>query len=683
MRPEKAILRPWVCALFLAALTFLLYSPVRTHDFVNYDDQLYITENPRVQQGLTGENIHWAFTRLTGNGTYWHPLTWLSHFADAQFFRTPEGKPAPGPAHLVSAGFHAVNAALVFLLLWQLTGAKGRSFVVAALFAWHPLQVDSVAWLAERKNVLSTLFWLLSLMVYTCYAKAARGETTSPRRWIWYALAWLLMALGLMCKPALVTLPCLLLLLDLWPLQRLAEGKEKFVWHLGRFGRLVLEKVPFFLLSLASGLITIAAHKQLALVTPTDRFSLADRLANAVVSYLRYARKACWPDDLAVYYPLPAAWPLWLVAGGTLFVGALLYFGFADLKKRPWLLVGGGWFLGTLFPFIGLLQVNDQAMADRFAYVPLIGFFVAAVWLAAAALEKWRMPAGVGGAVAGAVLLASAVVTSAQIGHWKNSETLFTHALRVTESNNVAHLNLGSALEIRGDLPGALDHYEESVRLVPNNSMAESNLGVVLAKMNRLEEAMPHFLKAKEINPDNPDARSNLGLAYSYQGKNDEALAELTAALKLKPAHLNALKNLGDLQFRRKEYAAAVEHYLTALALDPRNPEVEANVGYALDRLGRPAEAIPHYRAALALNPRHPQANYNLGVALAQGTEPAAAIPFFQTALASKPDFAEAHYQLGLLCRRLQQTADATTHLREALRLRPDWSPQITPLLGP
>ena len=367
--------------LLLIALTAALFFQVRTFDFVNYDDPLYVTHNARVQAGLTQENLAWAFGQLTGEGTYWHPLTWVSHMLDVEWFGLKAGA-----HHLVSVFWHIANVVLLFLVLRSMTGAFWRSAMVAALFAWHPLQADTVVWIAERKNLLSTFFGLLTLAVYTRYARLKIQNSKLDLGW--YALTFFCFALSLLCKPAWVTLPCLLLLLDVWPLRRVMSAEtevlssekikpsfdgKKLLW-------LAAEKLPLLALSAASSAIAVLAHRKLDLVMPVEHLTLGGRIANSFVSYWRYVKKALWPNDLAVYYPMPEAWPGWFVLWSVVFVGGMSVLAFRWVRKRPYVFTGWYWFVGTLVPFIGLIQVNDQAMADRFAYAPLIGVFVLAVW---------------------------------------------------------------------------------------------------------------------------------------------------------------------------------------------------------------------------------------------------------------------------------------------------------------
>lgn len=659
---------------FLAVISAAVFWPIRTHDFINYDDQLYLTQNRVVQGGLTADGVKWAFGRLVGNGTYWHPLTWISHMADCSMFKMNAGR-----HHLVSLVFHVANVLLLFALLNRISGKAWRSAVVAALFAVHPLQVDSVAWLAERKNLLSTFFGLVTMHFYSVYTRKNSKAA--------YGLALFSFALTLMSKP-FVTLPCLLLLLDFWPLRRFSrvelngeKSKQPSDAGVVPVSRLILEKLPFFALSFASGIITILAHKQLALITESHQMSLGARLANASVAYWRYVRKVFWPDDLAVYYPLPPAWPKLLLIGAAIFVIGVCLFAFWSMRRRPYIFTGWFWFFGTLVPFIGLLQVNDQAMADRFAYIPLIGLFIALTWSIAEALGKVSLSTKAG--ISTVAIVAAVWATSIQVGHWKNSETLFRHAIKVSESN-IAHINLAAAIEEAGTmekLVEARQHYERAIALVPNNSMAESNLGVVLAKMGQLNEAMPHFLKAVDINPDNADAHSNLGLAYTYLKQPEDAIKSLKEAIRLKPEHGQAGHNLANALAQQGLLEEALPHYEKAIEVLPNDADVRNNLGFALFKLQRMAEARKYFEAALSVRPSHAQAHYNLAMISKQEGNLLEAKRHYAAALEGNPNYAEAHFELGSILRQEGAGSEARFHLEQALRLRPDWKSQLAPML--
>lgn len=545
-----------VC-LVLALVTLLLYLPVRHHDFIRMDDMDYITGNPKVQAGLTWDSVKWAFT--TWHSSNWHPLTWLSHMLDCQLFGVEAG-----PHHLVNAMLHTLNAVLLCVVWYRLTGLLWPAAIVAALFAWHPLHVESVAWASERKDVLSTLFFLLTLIAYERYARA----TATPARPTILSLfhnrhGWrvvILFALGLMAKPMLVTLPFVLLLLDAWPLQRLASPKE-LVPRLR-------EKLPLFVLTAASCVITFMAQRAEAVVS-LQTLPLGVRVENVLLTYARYLGKTIWPVDLAVFYPLEAQ----LNPGHVMLAGGLLtaitICVLLLIKSRPCLALGWFWFLGTLVPVIGLVQVGSQGMADRYTYLPLIGIFVAAVYSIqhfASAVRLRRVFVGGG---CGLMLAACLYATYQQLKYWQDSETLFRRTVAVTTNNATAHAVLGFALAAKGsktearqefqtalaikpalhdvhndlavlyqslgNAAEALQHYQEAIRLSPNNPIYRANRGQLLAHLGRFDEALACYAEAIQLNPRDPHYHFFMGKAYRSQGRSDLAIQSFRAGLQIAP----------------------------------------------------------------------------------------------------------------------------------------------------
>jgi protein O-mannosyl-transferase len=564
-RADTAVSGRALAALLLVAATLAAFAPVLSAGFVIYDDERYVLKNPHVQEGFGGDALRWAFT--AGYASNWHPLTWLSHMLDWRLFGA-----SPAGHHLTSLLLHAANAALLFLLLDRMTGAPWRAAFVAALFALHPLHVESVAWVAERKDVLSTLLWLLATWAYVAWTRK-RGTAR-------YVLVGALVALGLAAKPMLVTLPLTLLILDFWPLRRREAGTAGAL-------RLVAEKVPLLTLSAASAAVTLATQAASPALGSMQEFPLAARVGNALVAYVAYLGKALWPAGLAVFYPHPGSslsW--WRPSGAAALLAAITVLAVALRRSRPYLLSGWLWYLVTLLPVIGLVQVGEQAMADRYTYVPLIGPFVAAAWgipdAARALLAASRRPGGESAdrdrvlrwglpVAAGAVLLALALLTRAQAAVWKDSVTLFEHALAVTERNHLAHLDLGTALSREGRADEALAHYAEAVRIKPGNSIAQYDLGAALAARGRDAEAMEHYLQALTLDPRYAAAHNNLGILLAKQGRIDEAARHYAEAARLRPdfaeAHFNlavAFQALG----RDAEARAALET-ATRLGLKP------------------------------------------------------------------------------------------------------------------
>ena len=614
--------RDWQIMALLAAATFAVFWQVSRHEFVNFDDPAYVTYNSVVREGLTWPGVAWAFTNLHGEATYWHPVTWLSHMLDCQLF----GLKASGH-HLTSLFLHTLNTLLLFVLLRRMTGRRGPSAMIAALFALHPLQVDSVAWIAERKNVLSAFFFMLTLWTYARYAEGRRAKaegqglksgTQDPKpdargAWsffhlpssIFYVLSLLCFALGLMSKPTLVPLPFLLLLLDYWPLGRMQNEEcsmqkeevrsrltstlrstamedghhvSRFTFHDLRLTLLPLlvEKLPFLLLTAVSCLVTLRGHESLGALASAEELPIGLRLANAVVACALYLRKLVWPLDLSVFYLHPGRWPALLVAASVLLVLGLTALAVWQARRRPYLIVGWLWFLGMLVPVIGLVQAHVQALADRFAYVPVIGVFIMAVWAAAewlaaiiAGNHRWtRLPLLRCGLVA-LVLAGCVVMTSLQLRYWRNSITLLQRAVQVEPANFMARLMLGNALFERRQLEGAAREYQAALRLRPDYAEAWLRTGVALTEEGRPAEAMPYLVKAGELAPGWPEPQRRLALALLRQGRLKEAHEAYQKLVPSMPATAEGYRDLADMLAEGQQYAEALHYYCEALRLKP------------------------------------------------------------------------------------------------------------------
>jgi hypothetical protein len=515
-----------VCAV-LAAVTLLVYSPMLWHGFVNYDDPDYITGNAHVTGGLTWANIAWAFQ--SGHAANWHPLTWISHMMDCQLFGLN-----PAGHHLTNLLFHIANTLLLFVLLEKLTGAIWRSFFVAALFAWHPLHVESVAWASERKDVLSAFFWMLALLAYSQFSNLSKVQ--SPKSKIFYVLAIFLFACGLMSKPMVVTLPFVLLLLDFWPIQRFNDSTIQ---------RLLLEKIPFFALSLASCLITYRA--QSGALWSSTALSFNFRLANALMSYTRYISKIFWPADLALIYPYPHYWPLTGVLGVAALLALLSVIFVLQAKRFPYLPVGWFWFLGTLIPAIGLVQVGVQSMADRYTYLPSIGIFIIAVWGANDLLNSRPQKIKIAALAGAAILTGCLVCTSIQLNYWRNSVALFAHTVQVTTDNYAAEDCLGKSLENIGKNDDAEKFYAEAVRIEPDYPMAQFDLGMIQVGLGKPDDASNHLATAVQISPHNPVMQFDFGIFLAQHGQPDEAVSHFKTALADKPDFAEAQKQLNQI----------------------------------------------------------------------------------------------------------------------------------------
>jgi hypothetical protein len=536
-----------ICTVLVLA-TVVVFWQVLNHDFTNYDDDNYVTENRHVQSGLTPANVIWAYSNF--KPSYWMPLVWLSFMLDFELYGLN-----PGGYHLTNLLLHIINTLLLFLIFRRMTGAVWKSAFIAALFALHPLNVESVAWVAERKNVLSTCFWMLTILAYIYYV--ARPSIKK------YLLILLTFTLGLMAKPIVVTLPFVLLLLDCWPLERFQPDQWLGSNHSPRSKsssaperrtsslRLVLEKTPLFVLATIVGVMTFLAQQSSGAAKSMGQYPLTDRIANAVVSYASYMGKMIWPQNLAVFYPHPGnSLPVWQITGAALLLISVSFVVMRSARQYPYFLVGWLWYLGTLVPVIGLVQSGDQGMADRFTYVPLIGLFIMITWGASELLKTWRHRGMILAVTASTLLLTFAICSALQVRYWKNDTTLFTHALEVTENNFLAQNNLGAAMAREGRLDEAIVHFGEALRISPNYVRAHYNLGLALAKKGRLDEAIVHYSEALRLEPDYPDALNGLGVALARQGRIEEAIVYFAAALKINPDYAPARSNL-DLALQK------------------------------------------------------------------------------------------------------------------------------------
>ena len=612
-------------ALLLA--TFAVYVQVRHFDFVNYDDSDYTTGNLHVRQGLTVHGLEWALT--SRDAANWFPVTWVSHMLDAQFFGL-----ASGWDHLHNVLLHALAAILLCIFLERATRTRWRSALVAFLFALHPLHVESVAWVAERKDVLSACFWFLTLWAYVRYAERPG--------WGRYLAVVLSFCLGLMAKPMVVTLPFVMLLLDYWPLARLREHWRKALW----------EKLPLLGLSGVAASITYLVQRHAGAV---KSLPLETRLANATLSYALYILKTILPSRLAVFYPYPRSFAvLPLLAAGLLL--AVVTTGVILLRRRsPYLLTGWGWFMVTLVPVIGLVQVGGQARADRYMYIPMVGLLIMLVWGASEVLERWRAKV-LAVPLAIAACLACAVLTWTQVGYWRNSETLFQHALEVTKDNSVANHNLGNYLMASpARLSEAIPYLEAAVRIDRDSVPAHTDLGSALARVGRLPEAIAQFREAILLAPNAPIPHNNLGSALTEAARMPEAIGEFETALRLDPAYDEARRNL-------------------AAAQAGGSAEIHGSRGMALLKAGDSSGAITELESAVRIDPNDADAQNNLGVALSSIPErQRESIAHFEAAVRLRPDFADAQYNLGVALSGIPgRLPDALRHLEEADRLRPD-----------
>lgn len=585
-------------ALGLVLLTVLAYARVPSLSFLDsYDDALYVTGNDIVQQGLTRDGVVWAFTTI--HAANWHPLTWLSHMLDVTLFGLN-----PGAHHLMNLLIHLANVLLLFAVLVRMTDRVAPSAVVAAIWALHPLHVESVAWVSERKDVLSGLFWLLAMGAYTAYT-AAHGS----RRTLHYLLTALCMACGLLAKPMVVTLPCVLLLLDYWPLKRFVPGVHPPRTAL----RLIVEKLPLFALAAASSAATVWAQHHAGAVREMESLPLIYRMANACIAVMQYLGKTYLPMDLAAIYPHPGQninLAIGASAGLFLLLTTLAFLALA--KHLPYLLMGWLWFLGTLIPVIGIVQVGSQAMADRYTYIPHIGLFVALVWTAAAILRGRRRLMRL---CTAAIVAALAAATFHQTAYWRNGESLFRHTVAVTGPNPLARLNLGSANLRAGRIPEALAEFDEAVQLDPDLAMAHYNRGVALNILWRLDEARAAFETSIALDAD-ADAYNNLGLVLMKLEQPGPAREAFESAIAMEPDRLDALLNLGSAYARTGAAGQAEEAYHKVLSLDPQSVQARINLGNLFAQTNRIDDARRLLEEAVALDSGSHLAHYNLAVVL-------------------------------------------------------------------
>ncbi len=547
--------------LFLVIATLAVYWQVQHYTFIDFDDDLIVL-NPYVQDGLSLKGICWSFSTAVTDGKYWKPLTWLSHMLDYQLYGADFGM-----HHSMNLILHVINSILLFLVFQQMSNATWRSAFVAGLFALHPLNVESVAWITQRHNVLSSFFGLLTLYSYTFYTKYSNVYR--------YAMVLSIFTLGLMAKPMLITLPFVLLLLDYWPLGRIADFKSKVAK--AQIKKLVLEKIPFLVLSLIS--ILLSFQRIGSSFVPAESFPIALRIENALVSYVKYILKMIWPHDMAVYYPYPDIIPAWQWIGAGLLLVCFTFFSFRMITKKPYLIVGWLWYVGTLVPVIGLVQAGLQPeLADRNAYISFIGLFIIIAWGGLEILSRWRYKIIGFKIIVLVILIFFMIITWQQVKYWTNSITLFKHAIKVTENNFMAHNNLGFALAEQGKTSEAIDHYKQALKILPDFELAHLNMGV----------------------------------AKAAQGRHDAAVSHYQAALKIRPGLVAAHNNLGNIKFRQDLIFEAMKYYSEALRINPDYAEALNGMGGALVRTGKLDEAIYYFRKALEIRPGFIKAERNL-----------------------------------------------------------------------
>jgi len=619
-------------------------------DFVNYDDSGFIYQNPHVATGLSPANVRWAFT-IHGPSQY-HPLTWLSFMLDAQVFGLGPG--APGAFHAVNFILHGINAVLVCLLLWTLTASVWRSAIVAAIFAVHPLRVESVAWIAERKDVLSAALGLACLLAYVNYAR--RGGAAR------YILTTALLALGLAAKPMLVTWPAVMLLLDLGPLRRHSLGVT----------RLLTEKLPWLALASLSTLLTILVQRSTGTLSSLEHFPLPTRLANAVIAIGWYLSKLFVPINLAVFYPYPRQVNIVALLASAAVIIAISVQAWRWRRQQPWLLFGWLFMLITLAPVIGIVQSGEQAWADRYTYLPLIGVVVSMVWGVEALVRARGWNVRITAALTAMVIVALTATSFVQTTHWRDSESLMTHALAVTERNFVAHTNLAALFTDRGQHDEAITHARAAIAASPRHPPAYLNLGSALQAQGKLEDAAAAYREAVALRPNAALGHFNLGSALHAMGRVNEAIACYERALALDPAMPSAHTNLGFALFDRGQLDAAIAHYRQALEVEPSSPVARTNLGMALSSQGQHDAALREYEAVLRTNPGYIQARFNMAVDLQKLGRHEQALRELQVVITQRPDIARAYRVAAESFAALGQHKDAKPLFEEALRRDPN-----------
>ncbi|MDP3919340.1 MAG: tetratricopeptide repeat protein [Candidatus Omnitrophota bacterium] len=666
----------------LLVVTAVVFGRTLTHDFINYDDIAYVTGNERVQEGLTLKNIEWAFT--TKSISNWHPLTWLSHMLDCNLF----GLNAGGH-HFSSLLLHLANVLLVFLLFLRMTGDAGKSFFVAAMMGWHPLHVESVAWVAERKDVLSAFLGLLACHAYVKYAASPGAKRDYGWTMLWFAL-------GLTAKPMLVTLPFVFVLFDIWPLRRICAGRELASQAAGCF----VEKIPLFILTAVSCVITYEAQHTGGAMIPVAVHGLAERTANSVVAYASYLGKTLWPLKLGILYPLPPEIQVLKVLLSATVLAAVTFLVLINLKARPYAAVGWFYFLGTLVPVIGLVQVGEQAMADRYMYLPIIGLAVLGAWAVPDLLarvpgaQKVIRPAVV------AVLAVLAVLTFRQAGYWQNSEKLLAHTLEVTDNNPVVHYNMGHALVTVGKYPEAIEHLKDAVRIDPRYLAAYEALGVSYSRNGDLSQALAVFQDLKTKKADHPKLEYQLGHVLKKMGKFDLAMGHFEKAIEQDPKDADALIQIAEIYGDRGEDEKAAEIYDIVRRLDPKNPaifnevamaytengdydkavdlfergvekrpfnaDLRFNLGVTYAHMGRRELARGSFARAVSLDNAHVEALTGLGVLAYEDGDYERAVELYKKATQIRSDMGVAYYNLGLAHSKLGVDAEALAAYRQA-----------------
>jgi tetratricopeptide (TPR) repeat protein len=590
-----------ILTIFISLSILITYWQVKGHAFLIYDDTQYVSANHYVQSGLSVETIRWAF--LNTDTANWHPLTWISHMIDMELYGLKAGA-----HHWMNLIFHLVNSLLLFYLLHSMTGRLWLSGIVGMLFGLHPLHVESVAWISERKDLLYALFWLAALKCYRNYSISLGTKD--------YGLAFVFFFLSLMAKPMAVTFPLVLCLIDFWPLQRHRNGSDSKPAILPSqpvtLSRLALEKIPFLLGSLLIGIATIMAQKGGGAIGSLHDYTIGVRLANALVSYGAYIQNTVWPFQLAPFYPHPGSYPLWKPVVVLLLLALTSVLAIRYRKQQPWFITGWIWYIVTLLPVIGIIQVGQQARADRYMYLPIVGLLIIIIW----GLDAMRSRIHIRRTVFAAISLVSIVILGlasiVQISHWKDSVTLFEHVIHVTRENQYSQNALGNALMARGDIEQAIHHYQRAIEIESVYAKPHYNLAYAFYRQKNVTKATNHLNRALQIDPEYAEALDLMGFFLAQDGKSDDAIYHHKKAISYNPRLASAYRNLGDALVRQQQYQSAIGYYREAIQLKPLSADTYNQMGIALIALGRREEAIRCIQKAIALNPGHAAAKGNL-----------------------------------------------------------------------
>jgi len=675
-----------ILCLILCMLTIAAYWPVKNYPFINYDDGDSVYANSKITSGLSIQNILWAFslsrTETNEDKQYWHPLARISHMMDVQLFGVD-----PHMHHMSSLFFHTLNTLLLFLVFFLMTGKLWKCFFLAALFALHPINIESVAWIAERKNLLFTTFWMITLLAYIFYAKR---PSLSRYSFVLFALFW-----GLMTKPYIAVLPCALLLMDYWPLKRFKwsyrlDSKIKDqemsafaqpIFLKASLIKLILEKIPLFLLSYAIIRISMLTLQGKSQVIPTAVRPLLIRIENALVSYVVYLYKMIWPVDLAIFYPFPDSIPAWETFGAIVFLIVVTVVFLIQSKTKPYLIIGWLWFLGVMFPVIGLVQVAKwPAMADRHAYIPLIGIFMALTWGISELLSKWHYKKTILSVSAACVIIILFWGTRAQLVYWSDTYTLFNRALAVTENNYLAYALVGEELARMGDYQKAEKYFFSSLSIKPDHPEAKKGLGNLAFQNKDYDKALDYYHEALLLLPFDVELMCTIGDLLLKMGKPDKVIDYYSEALALKPWVPEIYNKLGVAFFTKQAFEPARENFDQAARLNPEFSEAYYNLGLVASKQGRKKDALDNYKRAIRINPKYRDAHKSLADLLFLMGDRVQAYNHYLEALRISPDDASAHYNIGVILFQQQQIKAADEHFHKALQIDPAYEKAKTAL---